>query len=208
MVIPAETFFIFLAGAVLLNITPGPDMAFTLASSIKGGVRSGVAAAFGIGCGALVWAVATAAGLAALLSTSHHILTIIRIAGGCYLVYLAVQTYRHRRESVDANGARDALAAFRAGFATNLLNPKVGLFYIAFLPVFTNAAMGPVWAQVLFLGAIFSVSGALVLIGVAAVAGRLRDQMASSVALRARIRTASALAFGGLGLHLIFARNP
>ncbi len=208
MALPAETYLVFLAGAVLLNITPGPDMAFTLASSIKGGARSGIAAAIGIGCGSLVWAGATAVGLAALLSASHHALTIIRIAGGCYLVYLAVQTYRHRRETIEATGAGDAVAAFRAGLITNLLNPKVGLFYIAFLPAFTSEAAGPLWAQVLFLGAVFSVSGVIVLIAVAGAAGRLRDRVASSAALRARIRTASALVFGGLGLHLIFARNP
>ncbi len=207
MAIPAETFFVFLAGAFLLNITPGPDMAFTLASSVKGGARSGAAAAVGIGCGSLIWAGVTAAGLAALLSASHHVLTVIRIAGGCYLIFLAVQTFRHRRESIDATGADDTVAAFRAGFVTNLLNPKVGLFYIAFLPAFTNAAAGPIWSQVLVLGAVFSVSGALVLIGVAFAAGRLRDRVASSGRLRARIRTVSALVFGGLGLHLIFARN-
>lgn len=208
MIGSGETFIVFLTGAVLLNLTPGPDMAFTLASAVRGGARAGVAAAIGIGFGALAWAVATAAGLAALLSTSQHTLTIIRIAGGCYLVYLAVQTYRHRREDIEAVGANNAFAAFRAGFATNLLNPKVGLFYIAFLPAFTDAAIGPVWSQVLLLGAIFSISGALVLIAVAAGAGALRDRLASSVNLRARIRTISALAFGGLGLHLIFARNP
>ncbi len=208
MVIPAETFFVFLAGALVLNITPGPDMAFALASSVKGGARSGVAAAIGIGCGSLIWAGATAVGLAALLSASRDGLTILRIAGGCYLVFLAVQTFRHRRDRVDAAGADGAVAAFRAGLVTNLLNPKVGLFYMAFLPAFTNATAGPIWLQVLFLGAVFSVGGACVLIGVAAAAGRLRDRIVSSASLRARIRTASALVFGGLGLHLIFARNP
>lgn len=207
MIGSSETFVVFLTGAVLLNLTPGPDMAFTLASAVKSGARAGVAAAIGIGCGSLAWAVATAAGLAALMSTSQDFLTILRVAGGAYLVFLAVQTYRHRRDDVEAAGANNALAALRAGFATNLLNPKVGLFYIAFLPAFTDAANGPIWSQVLILGAIFSFSGALVLIAVAAGAGAVRDRLASSVKLRARIRTVSALAFGSLGLHLIFARN-
>lgn len=207
MIAPTETFLVFLAGALILNITPGPDMAFTLASAVKGGVRAGAAAAIGIGAGSLVWAGATAIGLAALLSASQHMLTLLKIAGGCYLVYLAIETYRHRRDAIETKGAGGAASAFRSGFLTNLLNPKVGLFYIAFLPAFTDAAAGPIWAQVLFLGAVFSVSGALVLIGVAAAAGGLRARLAASPALRGRIRTASALVFGGLGLHLIFARN-
>ncbi len=204
--ISAETFFLFLAGAFLLNITPGPDMAFTLASAVKGGARAGSAAALGVGTGAFAWAIATAAGLAALLAASQHALTVIRIAGGCYLIFLAIQTYRHRRELIDTRGAERTISAFRAGFLTNLLNPKVGLFYIAFLPAFTDPAVGSVWKQALILGAVFSLSGTLVLIGVAAGAGALRRRLANSVRLRSRVRTASALVFGGLGLNLIFAR--
>jgi len=206
--LPAETFLLFLAGALLLNITPGPDMAFTLASAVKGGVRAGIASAVGIGAGSLAWAVATGAGLAALLAGSQNFLTVLRVAGGLYLIYLAIETYRHRRAAIDASGAGDPAAAFRAGFLTNLLNPKVGLFYIAFLPAFTSAEAGPVWSQVLMLGAAFSISGALILMGVALAAGGIRNRLASSPPLRARLRTVSALAFGALGLHLVFARNP
>ena len=206
-IIPAETFLIFLAGALLLNITPGPDMAFTLASAVKGGMRAGAAAAIGVGVGSLAWAIATAVGLAALLAASQHALTLIRIAGGCYLIYLAVETYRHRRAPIEAVGAGGAIAAFRAGVVTNLLNPKVGLFYIAFLPAFTDSAVGALWMQVLFLGAVFSIGGALVLVLVAALAGAMRERLIASASWRARVRTLSALVFGGLGLHLVFARS-
>ena len=205
--VPAETFLVFLAGAFLLNITPGPDMAFTLASAVKGGARAGVAAAIGVGLGSLVWALATAAGLAAMIAASQHALTLIRIIGGCYLLYLAIETYRHRRAPIDAKGTGEAGAAFRSGFVTNLLNPKVGLFYIAFLPAFTDSAVGPLWTQVLVLGALFSVSGALVLVAVAATAGAVRKRLVDSTRWRANVRTLSALVFGGLGLHLIFARS-
>ncbi len=205
--IPAETFLVFLAGALLLNITPGPDMAFTLASAVKGGARAGVAAAVGVGLGSLAWAAATAVGLAALLAASQHALTVIRIAGGCYLLYLAVETYRHRRAPIDSAGAEETGAALRSGFVTNLLNPKVGLFFIAFLPAFTDGVMAPMWMQALVLGAIFSLSGALVLIVVAATAGAVRHHLVTSASWRARVRTVSALVFGGLGLHLIFARS-
>ena len=166
-----QTFLLFLAGALLLNITPGPDMAFTLATSAKSGPRAGLAAAAGVGTGAFVWAVLTAAGLAALLAASEHALTAIRIAGGAYLLYLAVKTYRQRHEAHDAKGAAGFAKAFRAGALTNLLNPKVGLFYLAFLPSFADPAAGPVWLQILALGTVFSVSGALVLAAVAFAAG-------------------------------------
>lgn len=202
-----SAFLLFLAGALLLNITPGPDMAFTLATGAKGGVRTGVAAALGVGAGSLVWAALTAGGLAALLATSQHALTVIRFAGGAYLIFLAVQTWRKRRDWSDAKGAGSVRAAFRAGALTNLLNPKVGLFYLAFLPAFTNAELGPVWLQVLILGAAFSGSGACVLMIVAFLAGSARETLARKAPVRSALNTVAACVFGALGLHLIFARS-
>lgn len=202
-----QSFLLFLAGALLLNLTPGPDMAFTLATSAKGGVRTGVAAALGVGAGSLVWAILTAAGLAALLAASQHALTVVRIAGGVYLIYLAVQTWRTRHEWRKAKGAENISAAFRAGALTNLLNPKVGLFYLAFLPAFTNAALSPAWLQILLLGTIFSIGGACVLMIVAFLAGSARDALARSPGVRSTMNTVSASVFGLLGLHLIFVRR-
>ena len=181
-------------------------MAFTMATAAKGGARSGVAAAIGIGAGSLVWAVATAAGLAALLSASAHAMTVIRIIGGVYLLYLAVQTWRHRRDDISARGADGLRGAFRSGVLTNLFNPKVGLFYLAFLPAFTNAAAGPVWLQILILGAVFSVSGALVLCAVAVAGGALRARLSGSASFRERLNALSAGVFAVLGLWLVSSR--
>lgn len=205
--IDSSSFLLFLAGALLLNITPGPDMAFTLATSAKGGARAGIAAAAGVGAGSLVWAGLTAAGLAALLAASQHALTVIRIAGGAYLIYLAVRTWRTRHEAISTKGADNAVAAFRSGVLTNLLNPKVGLFYLAFLPAFTNAEIGPVWMQVLILGGVFSLGGTGVLIVVAILAGSARDALARSPSVRATMSKISAGVFGALGLHLVFSRQ-
>ncbi|MHA7871244.1 MAG: LysE family translocator [Hyphococcus sp.] len=203
--IDPQSFFLFLAGALLLNITPGPDMAFTLATSARGGARAGAAAAVGVGVGSLAWAVLTATGLAALLAASEHALTLIRIAGGSYLLFLAVRTFMHRREVPDAAGAADAMRAFRAGVLTNLLNPKVGLFYLAFLPGFVDPSAGSAALQMLLLGAVFSIGGALVLLLVAVAAGALRRQLTQSISFRARLNTASACVFGGLGVYLVFS---
>ncbi|MEO1252135.1 MAG: LysE family transporter, partial [Pseudomonadota bacterium] len=87
--IDAPAFLLFLVGALALNLTPGPDMAFTLATSVKAGARGGVAAALGIGAGSLAWASLTAFGLAAILALSQHGLTFLRLAGAAFLLYLA-----------------------------------------------------------------------------------------------------------------------
>ena len=205
--IDASLFPLFLAGALILNFTPGPDMAFTLATSARAGVRAGLAAAVGVGAGSLGWAILTAAGLAALLATSEHALTIIRIGGGAYLVFLAGQTFRHRRAMPQSRGGTNVWQAFRAGALTNLFNPKVGLFYLAFLPSFTNASTGPVWLQILVLGAIFSITGALVLALVAVIAGSARARLVQSEKFRVALNIVAATVFGALGLHLLLVRT-
>lgn len=182
-------------------------MAFTLASAMRGGARAGAAAAIGIGAGSLVWAGLTAAGLAALIASSQQALTLIRIAGGAYLIFLAVQTYRHRHEAFESAATAGAASAFRTGLITNLLNPKVGVFFLAFVPIFLDPAAGPVWVQALLLGAVFSASGAAVLVGVALAAGGLRARLGASPAWIKRLRMASAAMFGGLGLGLLLSRS-
>ncbi len=205
MIDPAS-FWLFITGALVLNVTPGPDMAFTLATSAKGGVKAGLAAAAGVGLGSLVWAGLTAAGLAALLAASEHAFTVIRIIGGSYLIFLAVRTIMAREALHEASGAADVAAAFRSGAMTNLFNPKVGLFFLAFLPTFANPAIGPVWAQTLTLGTIFTVSGVLVLMLVAIAAGSLRERLARSRRLRVALNTIAATAFGALGLRILLTR--
>lgn len=201
-----SSFWLFLAGALRLNVTPGPDMAFTLATSAKGGVKAGLAAAAGVGLGSLVWAGLTAAGLAALFAASEHAFAIIRIVGGGYLIFLAVRTIMTRDAIYDANGAAGVAAAFRSGAMTNLFNPKVGLFFLAFLPTFAKPAVGPVWAQTLTLGTIFTVSGVAVLMLVAFAAGSLRDRLARSRRLRSALNAIAATAFGALGMRILLTR--
>jgi threonine/homoserine/homoserine lactone efflux protein len=200
-------FWLFLTGALILNITPGPDMAFTLASATRGGTKAGLAAAAGVGLGSLVWAALTAAGLAALLAASEHAFTVIRVAGGCYLIFLAVRTLVTSAELPEANGATSVAGAFRSGALTNLFNPKVGLFFLAFLPTFANPEIGPVWLQTLTLGAIFTFSGVCVLAIVAFAAGLLRERLARSRRMRIGLNTLAATCFGALGLRLLFMRS-
>lgn len=206
MIEPAA-FALFLGGALLLNITPGPDMAFTLASTARGGTRAGIAAALGVGSGSLGWAAATAAGLAALLAASEHALTVIRIAGGAYLLYLAVRTLMEKDAPPEADGRSGVVAAFRAGALTNLFNPKVGLFFLAFLPGFADPEGGGVAMQTFVLGAVFSVTGTCVLVLVAFAAGAVRGRLAQSGRVRGALKAFTASVFGGLGIYLLLSRQ-
>lgn len=200
-------FPIFLAAATALVLTPGPDMAFTLATAASRGPKAGLGAVAGIVTGGLVWTIAAAAGLAALVAASEHALTVVRYAGAAYLIWLAWKTLRALDAPLEAEGAQSAGRAFRRGLVTNLLNPKIGLFFLALLPQFTNAQIGPVWLQMLLLGLIFFALGALVLTAVALAAGAARDRLAASKTSRRVLNGFAATAFGGLGLRLIFSGN-
>jgi threonine/homoserine/homoserine lactone efflux protein len=132
----------FSVAAGLLTITPGIDTALVLRTAAVEGVRSARLAAFGISCGCLVWGCATAFGLTALLAVSRTAFGTIRIVGACYLVYLGIQMWRHRRDFQQQLVSEAPLDERRAwywylrGLMCDLLNPKVGVFYITLLPQF------------------------------------------------------------------------
>jgi threonine/homoserine/homoserine lactone efflux protein len=198
---------LFLAGGLALALTPGPDMAFTLATTASRGLRAGLGAVAGIITGGAIWTVAAAVGLAALLTASEHALAVVRYGGAIYLLWLAWQTIRTLDAAPHARASASASQAFLRGLMTNLLNPKVGRFFLAFLPQFTNAELGPVWIQMLMLGGMFFAMGTMVLVAVALAAGAAQARLARSLTLRRVLNGLAATAFGGLGLRLIFSSN-
>jgi threonine/homoserine/homoserine lactone efflux protein len=138
--IDAPSLLVFLTAAAILTVTPGIDTAMVLRAATIGGRRPAALASLGIACGCLVWGAATSLGLGALLHASEVAYTLVKFAGAAYLVWLGVGLLWKPRASLDkalgAPDARDAREAFWRGFLTNLLNPKVGMFYVTFLPQF------------------------------------------------------------------------
>jgi len=198
---------IFIAGAIALAIAPGPDMAFVLATTTASGRGAGLAALIGINVGALSWLLATVLGLSAMLAASEHALTAVRWIGGAYLIYLAIQTLRHWNDAPTARGARNIRRAMVRGATTNLLNPKIGLFFLAILPQFANPDIGPVWIQMVSLAAIFMAIGNFVLVCVILIAGLARTKIAESARWRRVLNGVAATTFGALGLRLILSHN-
>jgi len=152
------TIIAFLSASVALYLTPGADMMFISASGAAGGRRAGVMAGLGVSLGSLSHTVFAVLGVAALIRTSELAYDILRYAGAAYLVYLAIQTWRAPAPETWAPGAADGWRAFKRGVLTNLLNPKVSVFVLAFLPQFADPAAGPVWVQIAILGTIFSLA--------------------------------------------------
>ncbi len=191
----------FITAGLLLNITPGADFIFVSASGIAGGPRIGMAAAIGINLGITLHIIAAAAGVSAVLLAYPAAYNAIRYAGAAYLLYLAWLAWRSDGDIGKGKAAMTAASAIRRGYVTNFLNPKTALFIFAFIPQFTDPAIGPIWMQILILGAIFQFFGCLFVLALGAAAGYFAD------ALRSRVRTlnkVTAILFGGLAARLVF----
>src|SRR5512133_3737270 len=168
---------LFLLATITLNLTPGPDMLYVIANSVGAGRKVGVAAALGIGGGCVVHTIAAALGLSALLLSSPSLYDAFRFVGAAYLIYLGIRTFWSSDHTMGSTHERTASpwATFRQGVTTNVLNPKVAIFFLAFLPQFVDPARGSAVWQFLLLGTIFNISGTIVNTAVALVAGRLGE---------------------------------
>jgi threonine/homoserine/homoserine lactone efflux protein len=195
--------WLFIISGLLLNITPGPDTAYIVGRSVQLGWRGGAAAALGIGAGCLVHVFAAAIGLSALLAASSVAFTAVKWAGAAYLCFLGVKMLLSRPDAPAENVVLPVEVislrqVFGQGALTNILNPKVALFFLAFLPQFVEADSPHKAAAFLLLGLIFVFNGTLWCLGVAAfaasAAGRIRR---SGQALRWINR-----ALGGLFIYL------
>ncbi|OWQ88555.1 lysine transporter LysE [Roseateles aquatilis] len=158
---------LFIASGLLLNMTPGPDSLLIMARSATQGFRAGSAAALGIGAGTCVHVLAAALGLSALLAASAAAFTVVKLLGAAYLVYLGIGMLFKRRAAVASDDAPPPPAPlplrriFAQGFLTNVLNPKVGLFFLAFVPHFISADAPSKAMAFVVLGAVFNVNGML-----------------------------------------------
>lgn len=207
-----QDFWLFVAAGLLLNITPGPDMALIAARSAQRGVRGGVAAALGVSAGCFVHITAAAVGVSALLAASAVAFTLLKWLGAAYLVYVGVQMLLASRSATDVGAAADRSprdratlrAVFWQGFLTNALNPKVALFFLAFLPQFIDAQAPSKVVAFIVLGLVFNVTGTLWNLGVAWGAGQLADTRAAA-GMRRWLERLLGVMFVALGVRLALA---
>ncbi len=197
---------LFVVSALLLNITPGPDTLYILGRTASQGWRGGMVAAFGIAAGLLVHTFAAAVGLSALLAASAAAFTLLKWAGAAYLVYVGVSLFfagpanRSPTPELLAAGLR---TVFLQGFLTNVLNPKVALFFLAFLPQFVDPGAPSKPLAFLFLGMVFIFNGTLWNLFVAWSAARVAGRFSASGRLALWLnRTVGAL-FVYLGVRLV-----
>jgi threonine/homoserine/homoserine lactone efflux protein len=209
---PAEL-LLFVTAVAVLNATPGVDLLLTVTRTLQGGPRAGLAAALGISAGCVLHALAAAFGLAALLALHPRAFVLIQWAGAAYLVWLGVGLLRQAWRRAPAGGAAAPPEApvvswgadFRRGLLTNVLNPKVALFFLAFLPQFVPAGSMHKTASFLLLGTAFVVQGTLFLLVTVGVVSRLRRWQTRPLARRV-LSALGGWLFIALALRLLSAR--
>jgi len=178
-----DNFWVFALTGLLLNLTPGNDMLYVIARSSGQGIRAGVISALGIGAGCIVHILAAVVGLSALIARSAAAFEMIKYAGAAYLIYLGVRSVLSKKHSLKVDRDLQKLSyqkIFWQGVLTNVLNPKVALFFLAFLPQFIDIDKANTSLQILFLGTWFDAVGTLVNILVALLFGKIGAWLSQS----------------------------
>lgn len=194
---------LFVLAGLTLNITPGPDMMFIITRSVSEGTRSGIISSLGIAAGSLIHTMAVAFGLSALLIAVPAAYEIIKYAGAAYLVYLGIRMF-FSKQNITLNDKTKPVkmhSVFLQAMLTNIFNPKVALFFLAFLPQFVNPE-GNVTLQLILLGLLFNFNGTIVNILVALSAGRLGKFIKLRLNNSSVFKWITASVFIGLGIRL------
>lgn len=194
----------FIAVSMLLTIAPGPDILYVITQSITQGKKAGFATALGLSTGLIVHTTAAAFGVSAILQQSAIAFNILKYAGAIYLFFLAWKAFREKNHLLSDMTAKnkDTTLLYRKGILMNILNPKVGLFFLAFLPQFVNAKAGNVPGQMILLGVLFMLQTILIFSTAAIFAGILGKKILGRPNITKYINYIKASIFALIGIKL------
>ena len=217
----ASQLLLFVAAGLLLNLTPGPDVLYIVTNALRSGARAGVVAALGITAGCFVHIFAAALGVSALMAASSTAFSILKWAGAAYLVYVGARMLLARAPVAQEIDATDLIAScarvawatglkdiFFQGFWTNVLNPKVALFFLAFVPQFIAPDVANKPLAFLLLGLLFNFNGLWVNVGWALTAAWMARRLGAVKAGMHWLERAAGLMFVGFGIRLALVENP
>lgn len=202
--------YLFFITTLLLNLTPGNDVLYVASRSISYGIRAGIVSALGIFTGCLVHILAAVLGLSVIISKSAYLFQLIKYAGAVYLVYLGVRALLSKQATGPESYKREAAnysRLYKQGMLTNILNPKVAIFFLSFLPQFINPASPYFKIQLFTLGAWFDVQGTIVLILMALMLGKTKDFFSRNPGVWAIQEKVTGLVLIGLGIKIGLTRK-
>lgn len=205
--IPVEPLLGFVVASALLSIAPGPDNVFVLTQSALYGKKSGILVTLGLCTGLIIHTSAVALGIAAIFHTSVVAFTVLKIAGALYLAYLAWQAFRASTRSLETPGSnlRSSGALYRRGIIMNITNPKVSIFFLAFLPQFASPEHGPLAPQIFLLGAVFIFVALVIFSAIALLAGALGGWLHRAPRAQVYLNRIAGTVFAVLALKLASA---
>ena len=210
--IALETLMLFMGASILLALAPGPDIIFVITQGITKGTKAAIATTLGLSSGVLIHTIAAALGISIIFKTSALAFSVVKFLGAAYLFYLAYMAFKHRNDPIviDDKGERKTESVkklYVKGFFMNVLNPKVAIFFLAFLPQFVDSNLGNVPFQMIQLGIAFM----LVTVCVFSLSGILANKASKTLMQKPSfakiINTISSVVFISLGLKLAFSER-
>jgi RhtB (resistance to homoserine/threonine) family protein len=205
-----DNFYLFLTVSILINLSPGPDMIYTAARSLSQGIKAGIFSALGIFVGCLFHITAAVFGLSKVIEESVLLFSIIKYAGAAYLIYLGIRSFFNKKKTkkeIDTLPILTSRKIFFQGMLTNILNPKVAIFFLSFLPQFIDPQSNYLKEQIAFLGLWFDVQGTATLIVVACAVGAFKNILQKNTAIWNWQEKVTGLILFGLGLKMFFSKK-
>lgn len=196
----------FITASVMLTLAPGPDIIFVIIQSISQGKKAGIATALGLCTGILVHTTAAALGISIIIHQSAIAFKAIKYAGAVYLLYLAFKAYKEKDETISIQSIKNknTINLYKRGIFMNILNPKVSIFFLAFLPQFVTYETGNVSIQMIVLGIIFMIQAIVIFSIIAVFSGAFGNKLLNNPKLVEKINLVKAAVFGIIGIRLAF----
>ena len=205
-----EHFYLFLSVSILINLSPGPDMLYTAARSLSQGTKAGILSTLGIFTGCLFHISFAVFGLSKIIQESILLFSIIKYAGAAYLIYLGLKSFIKRKKKETAIAKVQPMSyqkIFFQGMITNILNPKVAIFFLSFLPQFIDPQSHYVKEQIAFLGLWFDVQGCIILATVASLTGFFRHLLLHNKTFWNWQEKITGAILVGLGIRIFFSKK-
>lgn len=200
-----ETILTFTIASLMLCLAPGPDNIFVLTHSAVHGRKAGLLVTLGLCTGLIGHTTAVALGVAAIIKASATAFTVLKLVGAAYLLYLAWKAFTAKEQALGNPEELSSWALYRRGIIMNITNPKVSMFFLAFLPQFVDSGSGHVTLQILSLGALFITCTIIVFGSVAILAGCLGELLSRSTRVQSAINKIAGVIFIGLAFRIVIS---
>jgi len=203
--IELSNLILFIGASFILCLVPGPDNIYVLTQGMTKSKKAAVVTTLGLTTGLVIHTTAAALGISAIFKTSEIAFDIVKYAGACYLLYIAYQAYKYRDEPLDLsvqNSSIELRKLYIKGFIMNILNPKVSIFFLAFLPQFVSPSSGSVTLQMISLGLIFMVMTIVVFSSIGIAGNLLSSKLLEQPSIVKYMNILTSFVLGGLGLKL------